>query len=587
MTHLQLNNIEDFKFSDPQHGNWSIAGEAYADRNRAGYIGFSAGSGILVNRPDSTNKADLLTGFEHGDIDLELDFMMAKNSNSGIYLQGRYELQLLDSWRKDSVTFGDNGGIYARMVNDKLPDGHAPLANAGKAPGLWQHLKIRFRAPRFDAAGNKTEKARFKEVYLNGTLVQKDVELDGPTVSALDNNETPMGPLMIQGSHGAVAFRHIKYRSYTSERIVLTDMQVKVYNSFYTNVDTLKELTPDRVLAVDTLSQLSYEKDLQAVHTGKMIVPVSGEYSFMLRGGGPTWLIIDSLPFLNNDTSNDYNNIKYKTIHLEAGAHPFTLIYNKRYNSMDWGYESAQIPFTFLTTVNSGWVRPKQTPYIIEVGSEAIVQRGFMMHDTAKRTHAIAVGFPGGVNYGYSLSNFNLLNAWHGGFVDVADMWRERGEEQLEHPLGALIELTGMPSLQPSAKEKNAWETSITPGDSVFTNSGYSLTQNQEPVFFYTFKGTEVRDYIRPAEDKRSLARTFEFSSSSGATPFRCVVAEGSKIKKLDDGSYTVNDYEYYVDGIDCGGCSPEIIKTTNGEALVIQVAPTNQKNTLHYNIIW
>lgn len=586
-TILKLNTTDDFTFSDPQHTNWSIAGEVYANRNQEGHIEWSPGSGILVNHPDSVNHAELLSRFEHGDLDLELDFMMAKNSNSGIYLQGRYELQLLDSWQKDPVEFGDNGGIYARMVDNVLQDGHPPLANASKAPGLWQHLKIRFRAPRFDAAGNKTENARFKEVYLNGTLVQQDAEIGGPTRSAVFSDEKPTGPLVIQGSHGAAAFRNIKYRSYISERIALADMQVKVYKSFYPNVDTLKELSPDRVLAVDTLSQLSYESSEQAVHTGKMIVPVAGEYSFMLRGGGPTWLTIDSVAFLNNDTTDNYNNIKYGTIHLEAGAHPFTLIYNKRYNSMDLGYESAQIPFTFLTTVNSGWVRPATKPYIIEVGNEAIVQRGFMMHDTAKRTHAIAVGFPGGVNYGYSLSNFSLLNAWHGSFVDAAEMWRDRGEPQLEHPLGALIALTATPTLQAPAKEKGGWRLAVTPGDSTFTSSGYSLTKNQEPVFFYTFRGTAVRDYIHPAADKRSLTRELEFSFSSDATPFRCVIADGSKVRQLDDGSYVVNDYGYYVDDINCNGCTPEIIKTENGYALVTTITPTGQVTTLRYNIIW
>lgn len=587
MTVLKLTDIDKFQFSAPAHDNWSIAGEVYADRKQPGHLEPARGSGILVNRPDSTNRAELISSFEHGDLDLELDFMMTKNSNSGIYLQGRYELQLLDSWQKDSMSYADNGGIYARSVGDALQDGYPPLTNASKAPGLWQHLLIRFRAPRFDAAGNKTENARFREVYLNGALVQKDVELTGPTASAVDTDEKPLAPLVIQGSHGAAAFRNIKYRSYISDRIALADMQVKVYESFYTNVDTLRELQPDRVLAVDTLSQLSYEKDVQAIHTGKMIIPVSGEYSFMLRGGGPTWFTIDSIPFLNNDTSSDYNNIKYKTIHLEAGAHAFTLIYNKRYNSMDLGYESAQIPLTFLTTVHSGWVRPPIPPYIIEVGNEAVIQRGFMMHDSEKQTHAIAVGFPGGVNYGYSLANFSLLNAWHGDFIDVADMWRDRGQEQLEHPLGALIALTGTPSVQPPGSEKNAWQSSVTAGDGTFTNSGYSLTKDQEPEFFYTYNGTEIHDYIRPAADNRSLTRAFRFSFSSAATPFQCVIVESSKIRKLPDGSYVVNDYGYYIDEIDCNGCSPEIIQTSKGQALVVPVTPNGSLNTLRYSIIW
>jgi hypothetical protein len=90
--------------------------------------------------------------------------MMAKGSNSGIYLQGRYEVQLLDSWNVVNVKAGDNGGIYERWNDDKPEgqkgyEGHAPRQNASRAPGLWQHIKISFQAPRFNATGQKTENA--------------------------------------------------------------------------------------------------------------------------------------------------------------------------------------------------------------------------------------------------------------------------------------------------------------------------------------------------------------------------------------------------------------------------------------------
>lgn len=89
--------------------------------------------------------------------------MMAPGSNSGLYLQGQYEIQLLDSWAKTEVKAGDNGGIYERWDESK-PDGqkgyqgYAPRQNASKAPGVWQTLKIQFKAPRFNATGEKKSK---------------------------------------------------------------------------------------------------------------------------------------------------------------------------------------------------------------------------------------------------------------------------------------------------------------------------------------------------------------------------------------------------------------------------------------------
>jgi len=76
---------------------------------------------------------------------------------------GRYEVQLFDSWSVKAPKYSDCGGIYERWDEARGPgkqgyEGHAPLANASRAPGLWQHLHIEFQAPRFDAAGKKRQR---------------------------------------------------------------------------------------------------------------------------------------------------------------------------------------------------------------------------------------------------------------------------------------------------------------------------------------------------------------------------------------------------------------------------------------------
>jgi hypothetical protein len=157
-------------------------------------------------------KTTSLSNQEHGDLELELEVMLPRGSNSGIYLQGRYEVQLLDSWGVKNPKFGDIGGIYRNWENEKgkIYMGKAPLSNPAKAPGLWQKFKISFRAPRFDAAGNKIENARFVYVDLNGVRIHDNVEVPLPTGGPIENNEKPTGPLMIQGDHGPVAIRNIR-----------------------------------------------------------------------------------------------------------------------------------------------------------------------------------------------------------------------------------------------------------------------------------------------------------------------------------------------------------------------------------------
>src|SRR5687768_13999026 len=150
-TIVNLQNLNDFR---PGISNWKIAGDVYYDINKAEAGKTSPGNGIVVNEPSDKNKAHLLTTMEHGDIDLELEFMMAKGSNSGVYLQGRYEIQLYDSWGETNPKSSDCGAIYQRWDESKPEgkkgyEGHPPAQNVSKAPGLWQHYRIVFQAPRF------------------------------------------------------------------------------------------------------------------------------------------------------------------------------------------------------------------------------------------------------------------------------------------------------------------------------------------------------------------------------------------------------------------------------------------------------
>ena len=98
---------------------------------------------------------NLLSDYEHGDTKLHVEFCVPKGSNSGVYLMGRYEVQVFDSWGVDHPKYSDCGGIYQRWQ-----DNHgyevAPRQNASKSPGQWQSFDIIFRA-RFDDQGKKTK----------------------------------------------------------------------------------------------------------------------------------------------------------------------------------------------------------------------------------------------------------------------------------------------------------------------------------------------------------------------------------------------------------------------------------------------
>jgi len=182
---------------------WKLVGDAKLDPSDEKKL-ISAGEGTTtLLRGAIDHGSDIYTKDEVGDVELMVDIMVPKGSNSGVYLMGEYEVQVFDSFGRDKVGPGDMGGIYSTQ---------APSENASKAPGEWQTMHVVFRAPRFDKDGKKTENARFVLVELNGKKIHANVEAPKPTGSELPGGEKAKGPLLLQGDHGIVAFRNLKWK---------------------------------------------------------------------------------------------------------------------------------------------------------------------------------------------------------------------------------------------------------------------------------------------------------------------------------------------------------------------------------------
>lgn len=202
-------SAEDLTVWREPRGEWAIVGEAVMDPNEPRQLAVKPGKGVLYNGPKG-KTVNLLSAAEHADVIAHIEFMVPKGSNSGVYFQGRYEVQVLDSWGVEKPAYSDCGGIYQRWGPQGGYEGHPPRVNASRAPGEWQSFDIVFRAPRFDENGKKIENARFVKVVHNGVVVHENVEVTGPTRAAHFEDEKPTGPLMLQGDHGPVAYRNIR-----------------------------------------------------------------------------------------------------------------------------------------------------------------------------------------------------------------------------------------------------------------------------------------------------------------------------------------------------------------------------------------
>ncbi|AHG93488.1 protein of unknown function DUF1080 (plasmid) [Gemmatirosa kalamazoonensis] len=140
--------------------------------------------GVLTN---GGGGANLVTNRKFDDFKLHVEFRYPKGSNSGIYLRGRYEVQIEDSERRTIPHVDEVGGVYGFL---------APIEDAARAPEEWQTYDI-------------TLVGRRVTVVLNGKTVIADQLIPGPTGGALDANEGEPGPIYLQGDHGRVDFRKI------------------------------------------------------------------------------------------------------------------------------------------------------------------------------------------------------------------------------------------------------------------------------------------------------------------------------------------------------------------------------------------
>jgi hypothetical protein len=216
MTWTSLSSSTSFEaWREDNHG-WKIVGDVSMNSDDPSRLDEKLGSGTFVSDGDASN---LESREEYQDVDVRLEFMIPKHSNSGVKLLGRYEIQILDTYGSKKLSGDACGGIYPRAEEEPsyhhIDRGVPPRVNAAKRAGEWQSLEIEFIGPRFNANGKKTSNAKFVRVVLNGKVIHKDVEVAAPTGAAWRLvKEVPRGPLLLQGDHGRVAFRNIQVRAH-------------------------------------------------------------------------------------------------------------------------------------------------------------------------------------------------------------------------------------------------------------------------------------------------------------------------------------------------------------------------------------
>lgn len=586
---MSFESLAEFK---PAGANWKVAGGLSGDPRREKTLQAVPGAGLIVNVPTEAQHDSLVSTWEHGDLELDVDFLLPAESNSGVYLQGRYEVQLFDSWGVKSPKHSDCGGIYERWDASR-PEGrqgfggYAPKANGCRAPGLWQHLHVEFRAPRFDASGKKTSNGRFVQVALNGFVVQENVEVEGVTRGSLFKEEAVMGPLLIQGDHGAIALRNLAVKRFGDRAVAMKDVAVKFYEGTYWSPAQYDKKTAKREAAVTSFADAVTSADGRgaAVFTGKFEVPSDGEYAFEARGVRTAQLTIaGQTVILPNPGGRNLGRIR-----LKAGVHPFRLdqpqgSQRSLENFSLWCEGPGVAPQRL-----GGAAPPRQTeeasPLPLEVADRVLVQRTFTAFEGAKRIYTAAVGSPTGTHYTYDLEAATVLRVWRGEFLDAASMWSGRGNDQTGDPMGPALTLSGKPLLAQFADGELLWPAR--PAQTA-VSKGYRLNAAGEPTFLYSYVGVALEDRITAREDARGLTRSMRFTGAPWERNVWVLIAEGSEVSALPGGGgYVIGDREFYIDWPKDAALKP-VVRTQGGiSQLVVSLPPDGAQHDLAYTLVW
>lgn len=549
--------------------SWKEAAQVWADPQEATML-YSDGEGaVFYNMPDRKNPGkDLISSAEYGDLELKMEYLMAPGSNSGLYLQGQYEIQLLDSWTTLNPRAGDNGGIYQRWDESKPEgekgyEGHAPRQNASKAPGLWQTLEVGFEAPRFSASGEKIKNAHIRYIRLNGVVVQEDISLSGPTRGALQPEDVARGPLRIQGDHGPIAIRNLEIKPMDTPRPQINSLSYEAYAGSFTDLNQIQGKSPDKKGDFETLADFSSGvrgNSLVKVE-GTLQVEKSGTYRFdMATSQGLVRMNLAEQS--SGDLSRERISLEAK---LEKGSHPVTFWVSK---PRDWSTQGFWLQVSeanlwpIALSEPAGFAAWDNDPIWVDAEENPIIRSFMEMPDRGKISHGVSVSSKAGIHFSYDLSTGRLIRIWRGEFLDATPMWNNRGNG-VSRPLGSQTYLDSRSKAEAMG------------GISDFKPKGYQVLGDGAVKFLAQAGENQISDELVLLEDGKGIRRTITLANSG---PDSIAIAEGSQIKEIKEGLYLIEDTGLYLSLTDAG-----IKPTVNSEGQV--VLPIN--STLTYTLLF
>ena len=191
LTALSADEEKDFKplFNGKDFTGWQV-------RHEQAHNAWKIVDGVLKNElKPGEHGVDLITDAKYWNFTVRYEYLVLEGSNSGFYLRGRHEIQILGDFKSGKVSLGGNGAIYRHTL---------PAKFAGKAGDEWQTVEATMIGDRIT-------------VILNGEKIHDNVKVERATGGEMDGSVNEPGPFLLQGDHGAVSFRNLRVKELPKE----------------------------------------------------------------------------------------------------------------------------------------------------------------------------------------------------------------------------------------------------------------------------------------------------------------------------------------------------------------------------------
>ena len=321
------------------------------------------------------------------------------------------------------------------------------------------------------------------------------------------------------------------------------------------------------------------------VFKGKINLKESTDYQFIVKKIGKARLSVDGEEIIRTRELFEDYVVSRK---LTSGVHNIEFAYLKDFA---WAPTGVGLYIGKLNSRPQAMHTPASLPPLpptplIDVtprGGPELV-RSFMMHEGKKKTHVISVGDPTGVHYSYDLKQGSLLRVWRGEFLNVTEMWYERGEPQISASMGAAVVFKGKAPFGIVADEKAALPDTLDDRSDLLYK-GYSLDASGYPTFSYLYKNVTIKDSFVPFDGMRGLKHSVNISNAPSSGTLLLRLGEGNNIKEVSDRVFAVDDQHCYIQ-VDSGTNKP-FVRTSGDKKELVVAIKGNAPTQITYSLLW